>query len=1099
MANEFFGEPIGAVEEQVASGDSPFFGKPIEPTGDVLPFFGRPIEQPQETGDFFGEVIEDTTALGKLKDTALKIGEALNFVNAGAWAGVGALFGDESWQTLYRKYQEEGSPVSEAARKAVQSLGVNNKYAIAVAGFIADVLGDPLTYTGFGALTKTGKAAKIAKGASNITGSSRKIARLNARLAQMIPQTRKLAPTLAEQAKLGQRAFVQFAGMPVIRGEKLLSKIDFVTDKVRPATHLFRSGNKIKDRQAREIFQEALREERNLKGYFQDLLEDRIALFNKAAGDMPEETQRLVTRITENPEMFAKAKAGDFGDAGKFAVSFDNLIQLNKGLRENAPDALTAIGAENLAGLWDRTVPILGERALQREVDAVISAASKIEDDFAKTVAKKTNAKSKRINKQFDNMISKGESRDIVEPRRQQALDDLLLEHEEALSTKLDESKKYFYVQARIDALEESAKKMPRYIPHVVPKEAKGAFKKQAAISSIHGESVGDEIARKLLNAEGLPTYSIDDINRFASMSYEDLLKEGIPKQTAGKIVTVMKKRDEFFREPSISNWVKKRPKEADEFFSTNPGFIAKTQAQRTARAIGGARFRKVIGEGLGKSADDIAQNPHLYGDWKQVEKWKNLPEGKLFFSPEVADEINKVEKAYISDEFTNRFIDVFDRVQNYWKAWTLAPFPGFHNRNLAGAVWNNMLAGQYNPKYYGLAGQLQKGSAMLSKGLRKEGEEFLRKIKLGNGMDGLEALTLARQNGIRGEALYDAELITGLKPTKNIISDQGPIVRKGRKIGSAIEDNVRLSHFLHRLDEGYDAAEAAKSVSKYQFDYGDLTAFEKNFMARVMPFYRFTRFNLPLQVATLAESPGKIAAMEKFRRQVNNAQDLESYKEAFLSDYLGANFPIQLGTKKVGDKELPRLFAMGAWTPTQTALQNIGHPVEQIVSMVTPILKMPFEQWTNFDYFRKRPIVDVKRGRFTEPFANIPIPSRARHVVKNIRMLNEADRMLGSLITTISPESSNYVLRSGFKPDVADHVARYVTGVTLSPFDATEARTFKLLALKKDFMELMGGYRSAVRRKDDANAEATLSRILEKRKEIADVVSLTQNIGPQQ
>lgn len=1126
----------------------------------ALGFEAAPADELAALG--FGPSPDQMGILEKLKDPALKIAGAFNAVNAGTWAGIGAIFGDEDFKTLYYKYQDEGNPISEAARNVVRDMG-GNKWSMAIAGFIGDVLGDPLTYTGVGALTKIGKTAKIAKGANKIAGTGRKIAKLNQRLAQIAPEARRLAPTLREQAKLGQRALVRFGPLK-LKGERVLGAADVIGEKVRPALHLFKTGNKIKDKQMREVFNQAVREERNLARFFREMLDDRIAILKTDMDALPEANRKLVSKIAENPELFAKARQGAFGDAGQMAVKFDDFNQLNKALRENNPEALREIGAGNLAGLWSHDVPVLGGN-YGRILKSYSIAADRIKDSILKNAVEQTTRKydnatavlkrevrsaelwgknqkklidakmqpaRNKISAKFRSDLRTGVDRAVAQGRRDEATDALLASFDarkgaideavdtrivaseqrystkisdfddfiqNTIDTKMGSSKRYQMLNEYKSALEEAHRDMPRYVPHVIPSEARQAFGKKIGAASVHGESVGDEITRKLLNAEGLPGYTIDDINRFSQMPYEALVSEGIPKETARRITKVMQKRDEFFREPNILGFLKKRPAEANEFFSTNPGFIMRTEAQRTSKAIGGARFRNAIGKGLGKTADDIAANPAKYDDWVEIAAWKGTPEGRLKFSPEIADEIKAVERAYTGDEATNAALRVFDRVQNWWKAWTLAPFPGYHSRNLGSAIWNNVLAGQYNPKYYTQAAQLQKGSAMLAKGLTKDGENFLKAVKLENGMDGLEALRLARQNGISGRSLFDAELITGAKPSKRWYSAEGPWIRAGRKAGAAIEDNVRLSHFLHRLDEGYDAADAAKSVMKFQFDYGDITAFEKNFMARAMPFYRFTRFNIPLQVQLAIESPGKFAAMEKFRRNVNRSQDLPSYKESFLTEYLGANVPIQLGRKTVRGEEMPRLFALGNWLPSFTAIANLGHPIETMVGMVTPILKTPFEQWQNFDYFRKRPIVDPASGRYNEPFLNIKVPARLKHVVKNMRLLNEGDRIFGALITQVSPERSEYIIKSGYKPELFDQMTRFFTGVTLSPTDMTQAKRLKLFQLRRDMVTAMKGVKSAMRRGDKANAEVGLRKLAEIRTNLAAVVGLGQNIQGQQ
>lgn len=94
-----------------------------------------------------------------------------------------------------------GSDVLSAFGANPESLGTK------IAGFGMDVLNplDPLNYVGVGALTKVGKGARV----------------LNA-LGDAVPASAKLASTIGDQARAGQRALLTFAGQPIIQGAPVL-------------------------------------------------------------------------------------------------------------------------------------------------------------------------------------------------------------------------------------------------------------------------------------------------------------------------------------------------------------------------------------------------------------------------------------------------------------------------------------------------------------------------------------------------------------------------------------------------------------------------------------------------------------------------------------------------------------------------------------------------------------------------------------------------------------------------------------------------------------------------------------------------------------
>src|SRR3990167_10386908 len=96
---------------------------------------------------------------------------------------------------------------------------VKNIDFVDVAGLSLDVLADPTTYLGIGLAGKGGKAVKMLKGiegAEKIAQAAKKFG-VSAKAIEMA-KVGKLAPTMAEQAKLGQRALLSFAGKPIIEG-----------------------------------------------------------------------------------------------------------------------------------------------------------------------------------------------------------------------------------------------------------------------------------------------------------------------------------------------------------------------------------------------------------------------------------------------------------------------------------------------------------------------------------------------------------------------------------------------------------------------------------------------------------------------------------------------------------------------------------------------------------------------------------------------------------------------------------------------------------------------------------------------------------------
>jgi len=193
-------------------------------------------------------------------------------------------------------------------------------------------------------------------------------------------------------------------------------------------------------------------------------------------------------------------------------------------------------------------------------------------------------------------------------------------------------------------------------------------------------------------------------------------------------------------------------------------------------------------------------------------------------------------------------------------------------------------------------------------------------------------------------------------------------------QIGSFVEDQARITGFINSLrkyipEYGTKIAGdmAAEQTFKFLFDYADLTAIEKTFIKRVIPFYTWTRKNLPLQVEQLMKQPGKFALVEKLRRFEESLDaDIENEKE-YLPEYM-KELDVWGTPMKTGQGN--RLW----WNPNiafndLSRLATIGG---DITSMLAPQLRVPIELKMNKQFFSGASIVSGS-GLTDAPIPNLP------------------------------------------------------------------------------------------------------------------------------
>lgn len=255
------------------------------------------------------------------------------------------------------------------------------------------------------------------------------------------------------------------------------------------------------------------------------------------------------------------------------------------------------------------------------------------------------------------------------------------------------------------------------------------------------------------------------------------------------------------------------------------------------------------------------------------------LPMGDVWVPTPLKNEMLKVQRTVTNDATIKAFDNTLNKLMTLWKGYVTVTSPSFHLRNAIGNVWNNALAGITNPRVYVHANRLQAAA----RAARSDPEAA--RI----GIEGVLRKTLspsdyklyenARRLGVIEEGFFAADLGAGhsaaplhrvvegrsrlsrLGDAINPTSVENTAIRKGRAVGAAIENNARLAHFIGQIDKGMSADDAALSVKKYLFDYGDLTPFEQSRLKAVIPFYTFMRKNTPLQMASILRRPGQFTA----------------------------------------------------------------------------------------------------------------------------------------------------------------------------------------------------------------------------------------------
>jgi len=419
-------------------------------------------------------------------------------------------------------------------------------------------------------------------------------------------------------------------------------------------------------------------------------------------------------------------------------------------------------------------------------------------------------------------------------------------------------------------------------------------------------------------------------------------------------------------------------PKEVNEilgvkFFEEDIAEILSTYSSRAIKADAAKQFFDVTVAKYGLKIDDLKklkQLPEGYGLYRV-----NIdPEtGQRIFEPvrnifdkmskdvvalpqEFVNHINEYQKAFFDPTMQGTLWDFFDNINRIFKTTAYLWNPGHIPRDATSNAFQLWLMGMKNPARYLDGIRVLKGEKFVPKGLKYSSDKILQ---------------MARDYGLIGTEMITAEFRKGI--ANNAYTDLMA------RATIAVDDSARLAGFIDQLSKGLKPEQAAAQVKKYLFDYFELTPFERKWMKRFVPFYTWTRKNLPLQFQELMRQPGKYATVARAHDYLS-----EDYTEKDAPSWLRENaallLPGEQGQRRYMVSNLPYMDM--ATTP------------RDLLGMVTPIVRTPFELASGTKTFSGTPIQNKTRyavGQFV-PFldrlltmANKEDPKQQRRILTTL------------------------------------------------------------------------------------------------------------------
>ena len=311
----------------------------------------------------------------------------------------------------------------------------------------------------------------------------------------------------------------------------------------------------------------------------------------------------------------------------------------------------------------------------------------------------------------------------------------------------------------------------------------------------------------------------------------------------------------------------------------------------------------------------------------------------------EVVNYLNKSMRKQ-TDQGVALLKDIMWKFNKIWKPSVTAWRPSFGVRNLASGYFNSfMYAGThiFDPDVTKTALQLVSGKNM-DDVVEYAGKQYtLKELKQAMILNGASNGLVVTDVSSIGEML--ARQLKKATDPMSVSAFRHPL-KTLENINAGVEDYNRALLYLAALKNGETLEYAGDLVKKLQFDYSDLSEFEKK-IKTVMPFYTWMRDNIPLQIERFMDDPRLYSIlMKRVPEAGKEASGMSDEEWNNIPGWVKDTFPIALGK----DPETGRYRLFDTTLPYQD-LAKIGSTEDmfgEVVSLLHPMVKIPMELFLN-------------------------------------------------------------------------------------------------------------------------------------------------------
>ena len=355
---------------------------------------------------------------------------------------------------------------------------------------------------------------------------------------------------------------------------------------------------------------------------------------------------------------------------------------------------------------------------------------------------------------------------------------------------------------------------------------------------------------------------------------------------------------------------------------------------------------------------------------------WK--PMGTMVQGPDrIVDSMQAAER-FVARGGSKSFFRKYDKLHNLLRGYMIMK-PGFHMRNYFSGVFMNHLAGmdwsnyrRYMRAYWKFQEEeavrlgMPDKAARMRKQMRARGidpssvsaehVQYVRELAESGTLGGAGAQVATEFVDTSSAAAGKATVRIGgkkinLLAAANPTSSQNFLLKLSKNTGMATETFLRGALGFDTLYKGLSPDEAFENVMKFHFDYDDLSDFERNVIKKVVPFYTWTRKNMPLMMEMAARRPAVFNKYNSLKKEMEYGQE----RPQIVPQWMERQGAIQTPWKYEGESmfilpDLPFKAPMELLDPSlrfttdESVMDRIQTALGTLGTQITPLIKAPYE-----------------------------------------------------------------------------------------------------------------------------------------------------------